>query len=168
MTSKHYYFFALAFSLAISFNSVLSAQVGIGTTTPTEMLDVDGNVKFSGALMPNDIPGVINQILLSGGAGNPPVWGPELLNPAATTASGKFFSGAITINPGYTIVTITDPNCVPTSTCYISWPGPLPVGPDYGDLIITVEAQTGQWLFHIANYTGFNLTNFEFAFTADY
>jgi hypothetical protein len=52
MTSKHYYFFALVFSLAICFNSVLSAQVGIGTTTPADgaMLDIESTDK--GVLVP--------------------------------------------------------------------------------------------------------------------
>ncbi len=52
MPSKHYYFFSLVFSLAICFNSVLSAQVGIGTTIPADgaMLDIESTDK--GVLVP--------------------------------------------------------------------------------------------------------------------
>lgn len=49
-------------------------RVGIGSTTPTERIDVTGNVKFSGALMPNNTAGTAGQVLVSGGAGNPPIW----------------------------------------------------------------------------------------------
>ena len=51
-----------------------SNNVGIGTTTPSEKLDVAGNVKFSGALMPNGNAGTSGQILTSQGPGQPPVW----------------------------------------------------------------------------------------------
>lgn len=48
-------------------------NVGIGKT-PTEKLDINGNVRFSGALMPNNNPGTDGQVLVSKGAGNPPAW----------------------------------------------------------------------------------------------
>ena len=48
--------------------------VGIGTTVPTQKLDVSGNVKFSGALMPNNNAGTAGYLLKSQGAGLPPVW----------------------------------------------------------------------------------------------
>lgn len=47
---------------------------GVGTNAPTQRLDVVGNVKFSGALMPNSLPGTSGQLLVSAGANNPPVW----------------------------------------------------------------------------------------------
>jgi len=49
-------------------------KVGIGTALPTEALDVSGNLKFSQALMPNNLPGTAGQILVSAGAGAPPTW----------------------------------------------------------------------------------------------
>jgi hypothetical protein len=49
-------------------------RVGIGSTTPTERIDVTGNVKFSGALMPNNTAGTAGQVLVSGGAGSAPNW----------------------------------------------------------------------------------------------
>jgi collagen triple helix repeat protein len=145
-----------------------NGNVGINKITPTERLDVTGNVRFSGALMPNNQSGVANQMLLSGGAGTPPIWGQEMLNPTQTTAIGKYYSGAFNIPTGYLALTLTDANCVATSTCFISWPGNLPGGVDYGDVVVYIEAQAGQWIFYFANYTGFNLTNFEFSYVAYY
>jgi hypothetical protein len=51
-----------------------SGNVGIGTTTPTERLDVTGNVRFSGALMPNNLAGTAGQVLTSAGPGVAPTW----------------------------------------------------------------------------------------------
>jgi hypothetical protein len=48
--------------------------VGIGNTTPTQRLDVTGNLKFSGALMPNNQAGTSGQILISQGGGVAPTW----------------------------------------------------------------------------------------------
>jgi hypothetical protein len=48
--------------------------VGINNNSPSEMLDVAGNVKFSGALMPDNIPGISGQALISKGAGVAPTW----------------------------------------------------------------------------------------------
>ena len=48
--------------------------VGIGTTTPTEKLSVAGNIRFSGALMPNNLSGATGTVLMSQGAGLAPVW----------------------------------------------------------------------------------------------
>ncbi|MPM61592.1 hypothetical protein SDC9_108452 [bioreactor metagenome] len=49
-------------------------NVGIGTTTPTQKMDVAGAVQFSGALMPNSNSGTSGQILVSQGAGTAPLW----------------------------------------------------------------------------------------------
>lgn len=50
-------------------------NVGIGNNyNPSEKLDVSGNVKFSGALMPNNTAGTAGQVLTSAGAGLPPTW----------------------------------------------------------------------------------------------
>jgi hypothetical protein len=46
-------------------------KVGIGTDSPGEKLDVAGNIKFSGALMPNNNAGSSGQVLTSSGTGVP-------------------------------------------------------------------------------------------------
>ncbi len=51
-----------------------SGNVGIGNVSPTEKLDVTGNMKFSGALMPNNLPGAVGNVLTSNGAGSAPTW----------------------------------------------------------------------------------------------
>ncbi len=70
-------------------------NLGIGTITPSERLDLEGNLKFSGAIMPGGSAGTAGQVLVSNGAGNAPIWsaptvGDNLFNangtiPASTT-----------------------------------------------------------------------------------
>jgi hypothetical protein len=56
------------------FTIASTGNVGIGTATPTQIIDIVGNVKFSGALMPNNLPGTSGQVLTSAGAGVAPTW----------------------------------------------------------------------------------------------
>ncbi|MEI6123233.1 MAG: hypothetical protein WCQ95_06340 [Bacteroidota bacterium] len=51
-----------------------TGKVGIGNTIPTERVDITGNLRFSNALMPNNLPGIPGQLLKSQGAGVAPVW----------------------------------------------------------------------------------------------
>ena len=51
-----------------------SGNTGIGTSTPSERLDVLGNIQFSGALMPDSVSGSAGQVLTSAGSGSAPVW----------------------------------------------------------------------------------------------
>lgn len=88
-----------------------STNVGIGTTAPTQVLDVVGNVKFSGALMPNNLAGTTGQVLTSAGAGLPPTWttisgGGSVTTVSVTSANG--FTGSVataTSTPAITIGT---------------------------------------------------------------
>jgi len=56
-------------SLLYNFDPISVGNVGIGTITPTEKLDVDGNIKFSGELKPNGVEGSDGQLLQSRGDG---------------------------------------------------------------------------------------------------
>ncbi len=55
-------------------STISTGNIGIGTTSPSEKLDVAGAVKFSGALMPNNTAGTSGQVLTSAGSGNAPTW----------------------------------------------------------------------------------------------
>ncbi len=78
-------------------NSIITddgTNIGISNLTPSEKLDVTGNIKFSGALMPNNLPGTIGNVLTSQGAGVAPVW----LPPAGAVAAYDLTATKTTIN----------------------------------------------------------------------
>jgi len=88
----------------VVFNHPSSGQntlFGIRTNTPSEALDVNGNVKFGGALMPNGLPGTSGYVLSSMGANTPPVW---------TNIAGLFWSltGNSGTSPGTNFLGTTD------------------------------------------------------------
>jgi len=88
----------LFFVLFVFGNLVLFAQVGIGTPTPTEELDVVGNIKFSGEIKPNGVSGDSGKVLTSQGAGNPSVW---------LTATNSLFNNSYT-DYGTAQITVTN------------------------------------------------------------
>ncbi|NPA33507.1 MAG: hypothetical protein GXO48_01055 [Chlorobi bacterium] len=51
-----------------------NGKIGIGRINPSEALDVSGNIKFSGALMPGGVAGTAGKVLMSQGTGTSPVW----------------------------------------------------------------------------------------------
>jgi hypothetical protein len=51
-----------------------TGNVGIANTSPSEKLDVTGNLKFSGALMPGGSAGAVGTFLVSTGSGSAPTW----------------------------------------------------------------------------------------------
>lgn len=72
--------------LLVSGLSASAQNIGLGTTTPTQKLDVVGNLRVSGAIMPGGIAGTAGQALISNGAGNAATW--ENL---AYSGGGRFY-----------------------------------------------------------------------------
>lgn len=64
----------ILFFLTVVCNFLFSQNVGIGTTNPTQKLDVVGNLRVSGAIMPGGTAGTAGQALVSNGAGQAPSW----------------------------------------------------------------------------------------------
>ncbi len=58
----------------VYYNSGATVKMGIGTQSPAEVLDIVGNLRFSGALMPNGLAGTSGYVLQSAGSGVPPIW----------------------------------------------------------------------------------------------
>ena len=81
-----------------------SGNVGVGTTTPTQRLDVSGNLQFSGALMPNGNAGASGAFLRSAGAGAPPTWtvpGLTVTNVTSVESNANLcINGAFATYPG--------------------------------------------------------------------
>lgn len=61
-----------------------NGYMGLGVNTPGERLDVSGNVKFSGSLMPNGDSGTPGYVLTSTGYGTPPNYS----SPATLVSNG--------------------------------------------------------------------------------
>lgn len=70
-------------------------KLGIGINAPQEKLDVAGNIKFSGALLPNSSAGTAGQVLTSAGANAVPTW-----TTPSTTATA--YSGTLPMGNGGT------------------------------------------------------------------
>lgn len=106
------------------FNGIMykatTGNVGIGTTTPTEKLDIDGNIRFSGALMPNNTAGTAGQVLVSSGTGQSPVWQTIAGGTAYTAGDGIAISGSnvVSINAWvyYKDTWTTTPTVIATTT----------------------------------------------------
>ncbi len=72
-------------------------RLGIGNATPSEALHVTGNVRFSGALMPNNSAGTSGQYLQSAGAGAAPTWvTPSVITGTGTNGRVAIWSGTST------------------------------------------------------------------------
>jgi len=51
-----------------------NGRVGVKVINPSEVLDIGGNIRFSGALMPAGNAGTSGQVLISQGPGTSPLW----------------------------------------------------------------------------------------------
>jgi len=157
-------------------------KVGLGSTTPAEKLDVTGNVRFSGALMPNGLSGTSGQVLTSAGSGAVPTWtaasGGGLIGQSGAEVYGtgpltNFSSTAFTLIPGL-VQTINVPA---NSLLLINTNGAFETvslsasGASALDVAIFIDGVvgTGSWLTYVAaNTTGIgqNRANFSLQKTA--
>ena len=89
-----------------SATTISTGNIGIGVASPSQKLDVNGAVKFSGALMPNNSAGTSGQVLTSAGAGAVPTW--TTLPTATTLYNGDgSLSGNRTVTQGSNTLTFT-------------------------------------------------------------
>jgi hypothetical protein len=129
---------------------LVEGNTGIGIVLPTERLDVAGNVKFSGALMPANTAGTSGQVLRSSGAGIAPVWGPQM---SGITAVERWYLAPQTFNAAttytFTITGVTA--CTISSMVSIVLAGNWATPPNV--TIHHIEARTGEIRFRISNNT---------------
>jgi hypothetical protein len=143
-----------------------SGNVGINSNNPSEKLDVVGNIKFSGALMPNNTAGTSGAFLQSAGAGIPPTWTtlsssntPNIYTANGTVSSARTVSqGANAIDFQSTSahnINITRGVSDPTSNAILSIRKTLNNNPAI-NTALTSGAAIGGVMFRAANGTGFN------------
>jgi len=139
--------------LLMLFSITLSAQVGIGTTTPAEELDVVGDIQFSGEIKPSGASGNTGQLLMSDGAGTPTIWGANLGNVSAITR--YVTSPGLDVNANSTnSVTITVLGLTTSGSAIVNIQG-NGTSDIYDDLTIhNVEIRTDEIRFSITNNTG--------------
>lgn len=150
-----------------------AGNVGIGNASPAEKLDVAGNIRFTGALMPNGTAGTSMAMLLSNGTGSAPSWSTFYIsNPASMSAFGKWYTtiawGGTWANNTYATFTVTDPDCTTSSQMSMSIDGPWnALYP--GITIRNIVCENGQFRVTMVNQTGSGLTGgIPVAFTAFY
>src|SRR5687767_3167062 len=57
------------FLIVLSSLNMNAQNVGVGTTTPVEKLDVNGNINVTGTIKANGVDGTANQVLMKNGSG---------------------------------------------------------------------------------------------------
>ena len=139
---------------------LVQGNTGLGITAPTEKLDVVGNIKFSGALMPNNLAGAAGQVLQSTGGAFAPVWGPQM---GGITAVERWYLGpqnfAALTTYQFTITGVT--GCTVNSIVQIVLAGNWATQPNV--TIHHIEARTAEIRFRISNNTvGTNYTGMDF------
>ena len=76
-------------------------NVGIGTTTPAEKLDVSGNIRTTGEIKPNGVAGQANQVLTSNGNGTMAWASMSQNNEEQTSGNGTWGDCSINNITGY-------------------------------------------------------------------
>lgn len=76
-------------------------NVGIGTTTPAEKLDVSGNIRTTGEIKPNGVAGQANQVLTSNGNGTMSWAAMSQNNEEETSGNGTWGDCSINNITGY-------------------------------------------------------------------
>jgi hypothetical protein len=61
--------YSFLFLIVLSSVKMNAQNVGVGTTTPVERLDVNGNINVTGTIKANGIDGTANQVLMKNGSG---------------------------------------------------------------------------------------------------
>lgn len=90
-------FFNTNFTTQMELNPLGNLGIGIA---PSERLHVNGNIRFSGALMPNNSAGTVGQVLTSAGPGAAPTW--------SSASSGWSLTGNAGTNPATNFVGTVD------------------------------------------------------------
>lgn len=147
-----------------------NGNVGIGMNNPSQRLEITGNLRLNGALMPNGQPGTADKILLSKGANTSPQWGPGFLNTTQISNIGKYYVGPITSNSlTYLRLAVADPNMTIDTSVSYNFIGNLPNGPRYGyDISLLAESRNGEIIFHLSNFSSYNLSGLQIVYTAFY
>ena len=129
---------------------LVQGNTGIGIAAPTERLDVGGNIKFSGALMPNNLAGTSGQVLQSTGVNVAPVWGPQM---GGITAVERWYLGPQNFNAfttyQFTITVVV--GCTTASNVQIVLAGTWATQPNV--TIHHIEARNTEIRFRISNNT---------------
>lgn len=137
-----------------------TGNVGIGTASPLQKLDVVGNFKLSQAFMPGGLAGTSGQMLLSGGTNTAPTWSPfTMANTSATTIIAKYYA-SLSWNGNWSngatrTWTVNDPDCKTSSCIVVSFTG---INTVLNDVKINgVQTGNGSFVVSMTNNTGGNL-----------
>ncbi len=88
---------------SVVFKDGSNTRMGVGTVSPTQALDVVGNVRFSGALKPAGSGGSSGYYLLSAGTNTAPTWGTIVVPSTSWRLTGNIGS-----NPAINFIGTTD------------------------------------------------------------
>ncbi|MEP6677152.1 MAG: hypothetical protein ABJA78_18470 [Ferruginibacter sp.] len=81
-----------------------TGNVGIGTNAPSQKLDINGNLRLSGAFMPGNNAGSANYFLMSNGAGVAPIW----IDPVGYLNSQSWILGGNTLTGTHNLGTVSN------------------------------------------------------------